>query len=631
MWYFSLAIPTLFIMLIITASFFSLPRLSINRNRFFVELIVIETATVIFDIVSSWVDMNYELFSLWTLNIVNLLYFICFFARAIVMHRFNVGVLGVNRHTSETVKNLIRGPFYIGVLLSLLSPFFGFIYSIDDKGYHSGPLYNWLYFCGFYFIAFSIYIMFKYMHRLVRRRERYSLIIYNLLIPAGLLFRLFMPRYLLMDMFVLMAIIVVYLSCENPEFYLDLRSVVFNSRALREYLEEHLGHFEHICLCVVVHKYYEMRDIYGVPQADSGLNMIGRYLKQTFPKCYIFYFRKGRFVILGDRDTDIKEMSRLISDRFKLPWKSTEAELYWDVGFAEMELSNDIESADVIINTMTKAFATADDIDGSTPVEITNRDLVLTEREMLVKRCLEASIENDSIELYLQPLIDSHTGRIVGAEALARIRDDKGKIIPPSEFISIAENSGRINELGEQIFEKTCRFISSTDLDLLGVEWINVNLSPIQFMRRDLAERYSGLIDQYGIDPDKIHLEITEEALVDDVFLKKQIQKMESKGFKFVLDDYGTGYSNLSRLKKCPFINIKLDMSLVKDYCREPDDILPTMIQAFKHMGFGITSEGVENNDMAGMMKKIGCDYLQGYFYSEPVPSENFVKLYSER
>ncbi len=125
-----------------------------------------------------------------------------------------------------------------------------------------------------------------------------------------------------------------------------------------------------------------------------------------------------------------------------------------------------------------------------------------------------------------------------------------------------------------------------------------------------------------------IHLEITEESMIYEYFLNRQIRVLAEKGFKFVLDDYGTGYSNLARLKKCPFINIKIDMSIVWDYCKEPDYILPTMIQAFKHMGFGITSEGVENDNMAETMKNIGCDLLQGYLYSKPLPVEEFVKQY---
>ena len=103
---------------------------------------------------------------------------------------------------------------------------------------------------------------------------------------------------------------------------------------------------------------------------------------------------------------------------------------------------------------------------------------------------------------------------------------------------------------------------------------------------------------------------------------------MGEKGFVFVLDDYGTGYSNLSRLKKCPFASVKLDMSIVWDFCKEQDAILPNMIKALKHMGFTITAEGIEDEDMERIMKRIGCDYLQGYHYSKPVPAKEFAERY---
>ena len=115
--------------------------------------------------------------------------------------------------------------------------------------------------------------------------------------------------------------------------------------------------------------------------------------------------------------------------------------------------------------------------------------------------------------------------------------------------------------------------------------------------------------------------------MVEGGLFSKQLQAINEKGFKCVLDDYGTGYSNLTRLKKCPFINIKLDMSLVWDYCESPDEILPAMIKAFKSMNFGITAEGIENEQMAEAMKALGCDYLQGYYYSKPLPMDEFVAL----
>ncbi|MBQ7637021.1 MAG: EAL domain-containing protein, partial [Lachnospiraceae bacterium] len=628
MWSFSFVVPTLMILIIILAFYFSLPRLPINKNRYFVTMMLIEAFTVIMDMVSSYVDNNYQQYSVGLVNIVNMLYFLSYFARALIIYEFTAGVLGVTLGKSKVIKYILRIPFYFSMVLTVLSMFWNIIYYVDENGYHAGEMYIFLYYCGFFYILMSFLAVSRYHKRLSGRREKYSMILYNLIVLAGLIMRLLLPTYLLMDTFVLMAVIVVYLAFENPEYYLELKSSVFNSRALREYLEEHSAHMNDRCLGLVVHRYYEMRDIYGATQTDAGMNMLGKYLVSIYPKGKIFYYRKGRFVILGNSDAEIKELSRTISERFKQPWKSSEAEIYFDVGFAIIELSDRVESTDVLLNTITRALVMADMSDSEIPLDIKYDELLATEQEMKAKRSLEAAIDLGNVELFLQPMFDAKLGKIAGAEALARIRDEKGNLLPPSSFIKIAEKNGRINEIGEQIFEKTCKFIKEHDPKKYGVEWINVNLSPVQFVRKDIAERYAYIAGKYNVDPAMIHLEITEEAMIDVYFLNRQIRVLAEKGFKFVLDDYGTGYSNLARLKKCPFINIKIDMSIVWDYCKEPDHILPTMVQAFKHMGFDITSEGVEDDNMAETMKNIGCDFLQGYLYSKPLPVEEFVKQY---
>ncbi len=628
MWSFSFVVPTLMILIIILAFYFTLPRLPINKNRYFVTMILIEVFTVIMNMISSYVDNNYRQYSVGLVNIVNMLYFLSYFARALIIYEFTAGVLGVTLGKSKVIKYILRIPFYFSMVLTLLSMFWNIIYYVDENGYHVGEMYILLYYCGFFYVLMSFLAVSRYHKRLSGRREKYSMILYNLIVLAGLIMRLLFPTYLLMDTFVLMAVIVVYLAFENPEYYLELKSSVFNSRALREYLEEHIVHMNDRCLGLVVHRYYEMRDIYGAAQTDAGMNMLGKYLVSIYPKGKIFYYRRGRFVILGNSDTEIKELSRTISERFKQPWKSSEAEIYFDAGFAIIELSDRVESTDVLLNTITRALAMAAMSDSEIPLDIKYDELLATEQEMKAKRSLEAAIDLGNVELFLQPMYDARLGKIAGAEALARIRDEKGNLLPPSSFIKIAEKNGRINEIGEQIFEKTCKFIKEHDPKKYGVEWINVNLSPVQFVRKDIAERYAYIAEKYGVDPGMIHLEITEEAMIDEYFLNRQIRVLAEKGFKFVLDDYGTGYSNLARLKKCPFINIKIDMSIVWDYCKEPDYILPTMVQAFKHMGFGITSEGVEDDNMAETMKNIGSDYLQGYLYSKPLPAEEFIKQY---
>ncbi len=629
MWDYSFAVPSLLVLTIILLFYFSLPRLPIRMNGNFLNTLIVNSAVIFLDIVSSWADEHYTQHTVAVLYVLNALYFAFFFARAYVFFEYTANVFRLDPSKKLLQGALLRLPFIVAIVITLSSPWTGLVFSIREDGYHSGQLYNLVYYIFYLYLIFSFFVIFAYRRRVPRRRHRYSILLVNLLLVVGITARGMYPRLLLMDTFCLMAIIVLYLTFQNPEFYLELRGPIFNSTAFRDYIDENNGKLHHKALGIVVHNYHEMRDIYGGRQIDRGISLISNYLVENFQDYLIFYYRKGRFIILGDKDMPMEHAMGLIGSRFDQPWTADDLELYLEAEFVTVEMSDSVESADALLNAMILAMEKADKLDATEPIALDRLAIESNEKETTVKRLLEKVVDEDSAEVYLQPIVRATNGEIVGAEALSRIRDDSGNLIPPTVFIPIAERNGRINKLGEQVFEKTVRFVKENSLDKLGVSWINVNLSPIQFMRPDLDERYDAIIKKYDIDPRSIHLEITEESMEDDSFLRRQMQAMDAKNFKFVLDDYGTGYSNLTRLKKCPFINVKLDMSLVWDYISEPDEILPNMIQAFKHMKFTVTAEGIENEDMANIMRDIGCDFLQGYYFSKPLPMEEFIEKYS--
>lgn len=628
MWNYSFAIPSFIIITIILLFYYSLPRLSIRMNRVFLALLLVEGVVIFADIISSYACDNYQSFGKPALWILNGLFFVFFFVRAYMLFAFNASAFRLEPFQHKLSTFLLRIPAAIGVLLVLISPVTGAVFTIDDSGYHPGPLYATTYYVSWFYIVMSLIILGLYRNNLKRRRHWISMAMYNLALIVGIICRRLFPQYLLMDTFCLIAILIVYLAMENPEFYLESRGSVFNSTAFRDYIDEHNGQLNHGIMGIVVKNYHEMRDIYGGRQIDAGIVLISDYLTQTYKSMTVFYYRKGRFILLGSKGLDYKRVAKDITRRFDLPFTSDNLELYLEVGTTYMEVENSVESADTLLNTLIAAFDKAEKSGTKECICISSDELKSNENETAIKRCLENAVDNDAVEVFLQPLIDARTDRLVGAEALCRIRDDQKKLIPPGLFIPIAEANGRINDLGEQVFIKTCRFLKENDISKMGMSWINVNLSPVQFMKSDLAERYDSIVKEYQIDPDRIHLEITEESLVDENFLTKQVQSMQDKGFNFVLDDYGTGYSNITRLKRISFINIKLDMSVVWDYYKEPDNILPSMVYAFKNMGFGVTAEGIEDEQMAAAMKNIGLDLLQGYYYSKSISMDEFVKKY---
>ena len=628
MWNFSFAIPSLLILGLLLLVYFSLPRLRISMNRAFLYILVVESCVIIADILSTWADINYSSLPLFVVNLLNCVYFVAFFLRAGSLMFYATSVLRVFKYRKSRYYQVVYLPMLFGVILSILSLKFGFIYWVDDKGYHSGPWYNLLYYVYWFYLLVSLICWKLYSGKLRRKRERYGLLLYIMILMAGIIVRQVFPQILLMDTFCIMAILVVYLIFENPEFYLERRGNVFNSSAFSDFIEENNGKFQGSVIGIVIHNYNELRDVYGGKQMDEGLTMITRYIAASFPDCNIFYHRRGRFMVICPLEYDPENVVDKLKERFRSIWKSESADLYLSAGYVIMNIGETVLSADTVFTVLINGMDEADSERNHETVYIDKKSFERNIKETEIKRLIDHGIENKEVQVFLQPLVSTKTGRVVGAEALSRLYDSDGSIVPPGAFIDIAERNGRINELGEQVFEKTCSFIKTHSLPGKGFEWINVNLSPIQFLRSDLADKFSEIIERYDVDPGMVHLEITEASMIDDVFLQKQMTRMTDKGFKFALDDYGTGYSNLNRLKKCPFANVKIDMSVVWDYYKDPDEILPTMIKAFKQMGFEVTAEGIEDEKMANAMKHIGCDYLQGFCYSKPIPMDEFADKY---
>lgn len=250
-------------------------------------------------------------------------------------------------------------------------------------------------------------------------------------------------------------------------------------------------------------------------------------------------------------------------------------------------------------------------------------------RRQLVINAVTRAIGKKEIDVYYQPIIDADTGRIIGAEALARLNDPVLGKISPGEFIPIAEQSGRILELGKCVREKVWQLLSEYDIKKAGLDYISVNLSSIECVQREAVEEIIKESINYGIKPELIAFEITETAAVaSKEILAYNINTMKEYGFEFYLDDFGTGYSTMASLISLPFAVIKLEKGIMR-LAMEPmrGDLVKRMIPPMKGYGVKIVVEGIESEAQAEKARSWGVDYMQGYLYSEPLPKESFIKF----
>ena len=250
-----------------------------------------------------------------------------------------------------------------------------------------------------------------------------------------------------------------------------------------------------------------------------------------------------------------------------------------------------------------------------------------------VEKLVQRAIKEDGLEVFYQPIHSTKKQRFVSAEALVRLKDKETVgFVSPELFIPIAERRGYINELGQIIFEKVCKFYKENNLQNLGVEYIEVNLSGKQIVNKRLPEQLLACMEQYELTPNCINLEITETAAVEaEEILEQNMKRLQDAGFGFSMDDFGTGYSNLSKMEEVGFDLIKLDKSLIWP-CFEEDSegakvILNSCVDMIHRLGRHIVAEGVETQEQVDMLTEKGVAYLQGYYYSRPLPENQYLEF----
>ena len=240
----------------------------------------------------------------------------------------------------------------------------------------------------------------------------------------------------------------------------------------------------------------------------------------------------------------------------------------------------------------------------------------------------DEALKNGCIRAYFQPLYRCMTGSMICAESLARWLDPVHGIISPGTFIPVLENEGKIYDLDMEILRQACAFHKELKERGTCLNSISVNLSRRDFCNPDLFDRVVQILDTYDVPHDVIKLEITESIMLEDAAVFSEVLgKFTQAGFSMWMDDFGSGYSSLNVLKNYNFDLMKFDMLFLKDFSIKGRRLLAAMINMAKSLGIQTLAEGVELKEHQEFLKAAGCEVLQGFFYSKPMPMEDLIKL----
>lgn len=258
---------------------------------------------------------------------------------------------------------------------------------------------------------------------------------------------------------------------------------------------------------------------------------------------------------------------------------------------------------------------------------------ISTYKQYELERDLRKALKNNQLILYFQPRVDTKTRRIVSAEALIRWEHPIWGIVSPGEFLSIAEEIGLINEIGDWVLQKVCDFLATWKKEGIKLVPISINFIAQRFLRSDCIPMIVNTLKEYGIDSSLIELEITESSIIyHEQEVERILSQLKELGIKVALDDFGTGYSSLAHIKDFTINTIKLDKSFIQQIAIKPDVeiIIKSLIFMAKGLNMNIVAEGVETLEQYEFLKQQECTEIQGYLFSKPVPEEDFRKLLSK-
>ena len=431
--------------------------------------------------------------------------------------------------------------------------------------------------------------------------------------------------------------------------YTDALTGLTNRLAFRENLDHRLmlmrGSDRQLALLFAdIDDFKRVNDTLGHEAGDEALLQFAARIQGAVDRyggddALLARFGGDEFVVLiqeGDVRQAATRLAEVLVAELRLPLDIQDRQVFLGTSIGITLFPEDASSASALMKNGDIAMYQAK-VAGKNDFRFYSRAMDhAVERRVHMEQELRGAWERGELSLAYQPVCRASDGRVVGAEALLRWQHPMLGMISPSVFIDVAEQSGLIDGIGLRVLQSACAEAMRWSTIGEGGErlFVSVNVSPRQLRKGDLPDIVAECLRESGLPASCLHLELTETAVIsDELQAATMLARLHATGVKVWLDDFGTGFSGLSHLRRVPVDGVKIDRSFVADLQRDPDDLaLTTAIIAMAHsLGITVVAEGVEKEAQYNLLAERGCDLVQGYWLSHPISATEFAHLLARR
>lgn len=506
------------------------------------------------------------------------------------------------------------------------------VFSIGGQGEYRREFFmTFLYVAGIFYMILGFIVVKRYHRRLTRGRFVSTIAIFPLVVVAAV-FQMFNPD-IPIEMFAnAIGLLFVALLIQSPE---QVISSVTGLNKITRYMDDVRNSLDNgldiTVVMITMENDKTLRGILGVEEYHKLLREISEdFLEWSRPYGYDvewYYLGNGMFrCVMNQRIKDqAEDFAERINEKLNKGYKYNDMFINLLPIICITRCPQDIEDVDSVMR-----FGDELAEHEYTGRVLYARDIYNKERYDLMRdmdMILENAFAENRFEVYYQPIYSIDSGKYNSAEALLRLNDGMYGYISPEIFIPAAEENGMIHKIGKFVLEEVCRFIAGEKFKNLGLEYVEVNLSVIQCMSSELSEDVLAVMERYGVSNEQINLEITETAAAyAQTTMMDNINSLTDDGIAFSLDDFGTGYSNMKRIASMPFAIVKLDKTFADiDTDDKMMKVVKNTISMVKDMNMKIVVEGVETEESLREFSNLGVDYIQGYYFSRPLPQDKFI------
>ena len=574
--------------------------------------------------------------SVWFNYILNITYYIFFNAMPLCFYLCLYFLSERNKKMPLKQYWILFGIYLFFSLFTLTTSFTHLVFWFDDNlEFRHGPLFFFYYVLDFFYVFAGILHFLRHQKHF-SKSQTFSLMFYLAACFVAAIVQIFFP-YLMITGFVFsLTILITFLSMENPDDYFDKQAMVYNRDAFKVMAQEN---FDSGVKMFVIGLYSEsishiLRSI-GEPNKRAFFENVFNFLKDKGGKSNVFRinFEKAVIILPGNNEEECNRIVKEIQDFFSEPIKCGTIELSLSINIKTIVTPDDVSNLDDLLDLIENSLEIKNEMDDGTSLRADKKILEKRRRENKIIKILEDAINSNSFEIAYQPIYNIAKGSYTSVEALLRLTNDELGAISPDEFIPLAEKNGLVLQVGNYVFKQVCKFVSENRLWEKGIENVHINLSVIQCMQEKLYEHLIEIMDNYKLDYKFINLDVTETTTIAaNEILLRNMNALKEYSVDFSLDNYGTGLSNTNTLVKYPFKTVKLDKTLVQSAINDPKAriILHQTVSMIKDLNMEVVAEGVEDLGEYDLVVYLGCHYIQGFMFSNPLSPEEFMKFVSK-